>query len=42
MLAWAGMGVAMSHSDAYALDAADRVLDEQVDALAVLLEGLAG
>ncbi len=40
MLAWAGLGVAMPHSDAYALDAADRVLDEQVDALAVFLERL--
>jgi hydroxymethylpyrimidine pyrophosphatase-like HAD family hydrolase len=41
MLAWAGLGVAMPHSDAYALDAADRVLDEQADALAVFLERLA-
>ncbi|NJD65269.1 MAG: HAD family phosphatase [Chloroflexi bacterium] len=41
MLAWAGLGVAMPHSDAYALDAADRVLEGREDALAVFLEHLA-
>ncbi len=41
MLAWAGRGFAMAHSDRYALDAADEVLRESDDALADLLERLA-
>jgi HAD superfamily hydrolase (TIGR01484 family) len=43
MLAWAGRGVAMAHSDRYARDAADEVLPANGDAdpLATLLEGLA-
>lgn len=40
MLAWAGRGLAMAHSDAYALDAADDVLEEADDALARFLEAL--
>lgn len=42
MLAWAGRGVAMAHSDHYARDAADEVLPEDGDAdpLATLLEEL--
>jgi hydroxymethylpyrimidine pyrophosphatase-like HAD family hydrolase len=40
MLAWAGLGLAMPHSDAYALDAADDVLDEDEDPLATYLERL--
>ena len=40
MLAWAGRGLAMPHSDAYALDAADAVLDGGDDALALFLESL--
>jgi Cof subfamily protein (haloacid dehalogenase superfamily) len=38
MLAWAGRGFAMHHSDAYALDAANERLDDDPDALAGLLE----
>ena len=41
MLAWAGRGIAMGHSDAYALDAADEVLEPGPDALAIFLEALA-
>ncbi len=41
MLAWAGRGIAMPHSDAYALDAADEVLEAGDEALAELLEGMA-
>ncbi len=41
MLAWAGRGVAMPHSDRYALDAADEVLDARPDALARFLATLA-
>lgn len=41
MLAWAGLGVGMPHSDAYAVDAADLVLPEEEDVLEVLLEGIA-
>jgi Cof subfamily protein (haloacid dehalogenase superfamily) len=40
MLAWAGRGFAMAHSDRYALDAADEVLDASDDPVAELLEGL--
>lgn len=41
MLAWAGRGIAMRHSDAYAVDAADEQLDEgDDDALARFLERL--
>jgi hypothetical protein len=40
MLAWAGLGVAMPHSDAYALDAADMVLEEREHTLAEFLERL--
>lgn len=42
MLAWAGLGVAMPHSDAYALDAADVVLEEREETLANFLERLVG
>ena len=38
MLAWAGRGFAMAHSDRYALEAADEVLPDSDDALAKLLE----
>lgn len=42
MLAWAGRGYAPSHGDAYALDAADEVLDmSRDDAVADLLERIA-
>lgn len=41
MLAWAGLGVAMPHSDAYALDAADVVLEAREETLAEFLERLA-
>lgn len=41
MLAWAGRGIAMSHSDTYALDAADEVLEDGDEVLARFLEGLA-
>ena len=40
MLAWAGRGVALAHSDRYALDAADEVLADGDDRLAEFLEGL--
>ncbi|MGE5595244.1 MAG: HAD family hydrolase [Hyphomicrobiales bacterium] len=42
MLAWAGRGVALAHSDRYARDAADEVLAENgdTDPVATLLEGL--
>jgi HAD superfamily hydrolase (TIGR01484 family) len=40
MLAWAGRGLAMPHSDAYALDAADEVLPPSDDALSDFLESL--
>jgi Cof subfamily protein (haloacid dehalogenase superfamily) len=40
MLAWAGRGIAMPHSDAYALDAADEVLETRDEALATFLEGM--
>ncbi len=43
MLAWAGRGIAMPHSDRYALDAADEVLPgEGIEGVAALLAGLAG
>jgi hydroxymethylpyrimidine pyrophosphatase-like HAD family hydrolase len=42
MLSWAGRGYAMSHSDRYALDAADEVLGPSEDEeLAELLERVA-
>ena len=42
MLAWAGRGIALAHSDRYALDAADEVLpDDGAEPVAGLLEGLA-
>lgn len=41
MLAWAGRGICMAHSDAYAVDAADELLPPEPDALAVLLEFIA-
>jgi len=40
MLAWAGHGLAMPHADAYALDAADEVLDLSDEPLADFLERL--
>jgi HAD superfamily hydrolase (TIGR01484 family) len=41
MLAWAGRGIAMAHSDRYALDAAREVLtDDSVDCLAAFLATL--
>ena len=40
MLVWAGRGMAMAHSDAYAVDAADEVLEGD-DALEELLEDMA-
>ena len=41
MLAWAGHGIAMAHSDRYALDAADEVLEDRgPDAVAVFLESI--
>ncbi len=43
MLAWAGRGIALPHSDRYALDAADDVLaDDTPDCLAAFLETLIG
>lgn len=41
MLAWAGRGLAMAHSDAYAVDAADELLPDSPDALEELLERIA-
>lgn len=41
MLAWAGRGIALAHSDAYALDASDEVLADGDERLAEFLEGLA-
>lgn len=40
MLAWAGLGLAMPHSDAYAIDSADDVLDDREETLAACLERL--
>ena len=40
MLLWAGRGVALAHSDRYALDAADVVQDAQANAVAEYLERL--
>jgi Cof subfamily protein (haloacid dehalogenase superfamily) len=41
MLAWAGRGIAMPHSDRYALDAADEVLPgEGIEGVAALLDSL--
>jgi hydroxymethylpyrimidine pyrophosphatase-like HAD family hydrolase len=42
MLAWAGLGVGMPHSDAYAIDAADLILAAGEDVLERFLEGLLG
>lgn len=42
LLAWAGTGLAMPHSDAYALDAADEVLPDGDEAVARFLESLFG
>ncbi len=42
MLAWAGRGIALAHSDRYALDAANQVLDDEDDPVARFLEELAG
>ncbi|MGE0598762.1 MAG: HAD family hydrolase [Dehalococcoidia bacterium] len=41
MLVWAGRGIGMSHSDAYAVDAADELLPDEPEALAEFLEELA-
>ncbi|MEO8539177.1 MAG: HAD family hydrolase [bacterium] len=41
MLAWAGRGLAMAHSDAYAMDASDDVLPDAEHALAEYLERVA-
>ena len=40
MLAWAGRGIALAHSDRYALDAANEVLADGDERLAEFLEGL--
>ncbi len=40
MLAWAGRGIALAHSDRYALDAADEVLPDGDERLAEFLERL--
>jgi HAD superfamily hydrolase (TIGR01484 family) len=40
MLAWAGRGIAMPHSDAYARDSADEILGEGEDVLAEILRHL--
>lgn len=40
MLAWAGRGVAVAHSDRYAREAADEVLPDGAEAVAAWLEGL--
>jgi hydroxymethylpyrimidine pyrophosphatase-like HAD family hydrolase len=40
MLAWAGLGAGMPHSDAYARDAADLILDPSEDVLSAFLETL--
>lgn len=42
MLAWAGHGYATAGADRYARDAADHVLDGGIDAVAALLEEIAG
>lgn len=41
MLAWAGRGIALAHSDRYALDAAREVLDDGDEPVARFLESLA-
>ena len=41
MLAWAGRGLALAHSDHYALDVADEVLEDGDDSVAAFLESLA-
>jgi HAD superfamily hydrolase (TIGR01484 family) len=40
MLAWAGRGYALAHSDRYALDAADEVVEGEDEGVAGLIEGL--
>ena len=40
MLLWAGRGLALAHSDRYALDAANEVLEAKTDAVAEYLERL--
>jgi hydroxymethylpyrimidine pyrophosphatase-like HAD family hydrolase len=40
MLVWAGRGFAMAHSDRYALDAADELLEDGAEALADLLKSV--
>jgi HAD superfamily hydrolase (TIGR01484 family) len=40
MLAWAGRGIGMAHSDAYAVDAADELLAEGPEALSAFLESI--
>jgi hydroxymethylpyrimidine pyrophosphatase-like HAD family hydrolase len=40
MLAWAGLGVGMPHSDAYAVDSADMILPAGEQVLERFLEGL--
>jgi hydroxymethylpyrimidine pyrophosphatase-like HAD family hydrolase len=40
MLLWSGRGVALAHSDRYALDAADEVLEAHENAVAEYLERL--
>jgi Cof subfamily protein (haloacid dehalogenase superfamily) len=40
MLAWAGLGVAMAHADAYARDAADLILEPGEESLAAFLQAL--
>ncbi|MEP7215357.1 MAG: HAD hydrolase family protein, partial [Anaerolineaceae bacterium] len=40
MLAWAGRGIALAHSDRYALDAANEVLADGDERLAEFLEQL--
>lgn len=40
MLMWAGRGFAMPHSDRYALDASNEVLEDAPDALAALLDSI--
>lgn len=41
MLAWAGFGLGMAHSDSYATDAADALLPQREAGLETFLEGLA-
>lgn len=41
MLAWAGRGIALAHSDRYAVDAADEVLEDGEEPVARFLEAIA-